>query len=704
MTDREERILGSRYKLVRPVGFGGMAEVYLAHDMLLDREVAVKMLREQYLQDRDLLEQFRREARSAARLVHPYIINVFDVAAEGEEQYIVMEYVDGITLKEFMKTQQLSVEDVLEIGVRLADAMETAHEKHIIHCDIKPLNILIDKNMNPKIADFGIAKVVSSQTMVYTNSVMGSVHYISPEQANGGQITEASDVYSLGVVLFEMLTGQVPFNGPTPVAVAMMHAEKPVPKLSEYLEEVPEGLQEILEKAMAKKPRDRYRKAAQFRRDLMALKMKLFPFSSDDYSHQLSGERGVGRDKPVDGTDEAATVIMNHGGITDDSTMIMRPLQRHTQKLPKIPSQPEEEYKPVEPELEPARGRGEEGWWSRLKGLMFTSSAGSKVIPRGKGENRLNNEEENKPKTRKKLTPIGWMVTVTAVVAVISLLAGLFLNRDRDVEEIPNVTNMTVVEAQKLLKSKDFKVNLEEAFGDTSKYKPGTVMNQSPKAGEKRKQGSLITLTISKGSEIKGIPDIIGMPLAKAQNMLSEAGFELGEVKRTYVKDSRLGTVLEQSPKGTEKAPKGSKVDIVLNEGNIPVPNVIGKTQKEAEKMLLDAKLTVGEVRVISDASVPKGKVMSCSPSYGTNAGEGDKINLTISDGGQSKSAYVEFDVPGNKQTNVKITVTDGEGTKVLMQGSKKGGVRIRQKVEYGTKVKVQFYCDGQLVSEKVCE
>ena len=702
MTESKERILGGRYQLVRPIGFGGMAEVYLAHDMVLDRAVAVKMLREQYLKDKDLLEQFRREARSAARLVHPYIINVYDVSSDGDEQYIVMEYVDGITLKEYLKEHKLSLEEVLEISVRLADALETAHRNNIIHCDIKPLNILIDKNMNPKIADFGIAKMVSNQTMVYTNSVMGSVHYISPEQADNGQITAASDVYSLGVVMFEMLTGQVPFNGPTPVSVAMMHVNNPVPRLREYLEAVPGGLQEILDKALAKKPENRYRRAAQLRRDLMNLKMKLFPFSSEDYSHELGED--ISRVEPVDGREDAATVVMTHGGVvSDDSTMIMKPvkptlLDQKTEKLPKLKDNPAD-VQEQSPE--------EQGWLSKLKGLLFVKQSGNNALPPRKDDSELSNETENKGRMVKKvrkLTPIGWMVVITAAIVIISVMANLILNRNRDVEEIPNVTNMTVVEAQKLLRSKDFKVQLEEAFGDTSKYKPGTVMSQSPKAGEKRKQGSLITLTISKGAEIKGVPDIVGMPVAKAQNILADAGFEIGEVKKIHDKSKRLGAILEQEPKAADKAPKGTKINIVVNEGNIPVPNVIGKTQQEAEKMIKEAGLTVGEIRTISDSSMGKGKVMSCSPSYGTNAGEGDKINLTISDGGQVKSTYVEFDVPGKAQQNVKITVTDGSGTKVLMQGSKNGGVRIRQKVEYSSKAKVQFYCDGKLVQEKTCD
>ncbi|MBR2139906.1 MAG: serine/threonine protein kinase, partial [Phascolarctobacterium sp.] len=243
----EKTILNRRYEILRTIGQGGMAEVFLAHDILLDREVAIKVLRDQFVADKALVEQFRREAKSAAKLKHPYIINVYDVVSEGDKEYIVMEYVEGITLKDYLQDNKLSVSAVLEIGVRLADALQHAHSKNIIHCDIKPQNILVDKNLNPRIADFGIAKMVSNQTMVYTSTVMGSVHYLSPEQATGRQVTASSDVYSLGVVLFEMLTGKVPFDGETAVAVAMMHAEKQVPPLSDYLADVPEGLQAILD-------------------------------------------------------------------------------------------------------------------------------------------------------------------------------------------------------------------------------------------------------------------------------------------------------------------------------------------------------------------------------------------------------------------------------------------------------------------------
>ena len=316
MDKQEKTILNGRYKIIRPVGYGGMAQVFLAHDEMLDRNVAIKMLRDQFLSDNELLEQFQREAKSAARLVHPYIINIYDVVSEGDNQYIVMEYVDGVTLKEYMQEHKLSLNAMLEIGVRLADALQHAHSHHIIHCDIKPQNILLDKNMNPKIADFGIAKMVTNQTMVYSKAVMGSVHYISPEQASGGKITASSDVYSLGVVLFEMLTGQVPYKGTTAVAVAMMHVEKPIPRLKDFMEDVPEGLQEIIDKALAKQAEGRYQNAGQLRRDLLALKMRLFPYSNEDYTQELGQIKSSAKLVNVPDAD-GATVIMhrlhNHG-------------------------------------------------------------------------------------------------------------------------------------------------------------------------------------------------------------------------------------------------------------------------------------------------------------------------------------------------------------------------------------------------------
>lgn len=646
MEKNDKTILNGRYEIIRPIGYGGMAEVFLAHDQLLDRDVAVKMLRNQFLEDKELLEQFRREAKSAARLVHPYIINIYDVVSEGNNQYIVMEYVDGVTLKEYMQEHKLSLNAVLEIGVRLADALQHAHSHNIIHCDIKPQNILIDKNMNPKIADFGIAKMVTNQTMVYSKSVMGSVHYISPEQASGGKITACSDVYSLGIVIFEMLTGQVPYTGTTAVSVAMMHVEKPVPKLSDYMENVPDGLQEIMNKALAKRCEDRYANAGKLRRDLLNLKMKLFPFSSEDYRQEL------GPVKPsedcMDKQDEGAT-------------MIMKPVRRN------VPEPKQEEP----------------------------------VLPAKQAEEKEQKGGVKLPMVKKKLNYTKLLLMITAAVVAISLVAHFIFNRNLAEIEVPNVTNMTVVEAQKLLEEKEFKVELEEKYGDPDKYKPGTVMEQSPKAGEKRKQGSLIILTICKGAELKAVPDVVGMSLTKAEQTLNAAGFKVGNVTKRHVDGGNIGAVLSQSPNGTDKAPKGSGIDLVINEGDKAVPNIIGKSVDEAKGMLEQAGLKLGEIKKITDANAKKNVVLACNPGVGANLGDGAAVSITVAAGGDKHSAYVDFVIPGTKPANVELVLTDENGKATIYAGTQAGGVRLRQKVDYVGNGKVQLICDGKVAGEK---
>ena len=664
MDKQEKTILNGRYKIIRPVGYGGMAQVFLAHDEMLDRNVAIKMLRDQFLSDNELLEQFQREAKSAARLVHPYIINIYDVVSEGDNQYIVMEYVDGVTLKEYMQEHKLSLNAMLEIGVRLADALQHAHSHHIIHCDIKPQNILLDKNMNPKIADFGIAKMVTNQTMVYSKAVMGSVHYISPEQASGGKITACSDVYSLGVVLFEMLTGQVPYVGTTAVAVAMMHVEKPVPRLADFMENVPEGLQEIMDKALAKRCEDRYGNAAQLRKDLLNLKMKLFPFSNEDYTQELGHMKSS---MPIPDV-EGATVIMQpvRSQKLDEAEL------GATMPLPPVHKEESKEFK--EPEAAPKQ---------------------EAVV-----EEKVGKQGDMK---KKKLNFTKLIIYITICVVAISMVAHFVFNRNLAEIAVPDVKNMTVVEAQKLLEEKEFKVELEEKYGDPSQFKPGTVMEQSPKAGEKRKQRSLIILTICKGAELKGVPEVVGMSLSKAENTLLNAGFKVGKLTKKHVEGQRIGAVLAQSPKAMDKAPKGSGIDLVINEGDKEVPNLIGKSITDAKRLLEKAGLKLGEVKEVNDHSAVKNVVLASNPNAGTKIGAGDPVSISVAAGsGQKKSAYVDFIVPGKKPVAVQLVLIDDNGKTNIYSGTQMGGVRLRQRVEFEGIARVLLYCDGKVASEKV--
>lgn len=645
-------ILNNRYEIIRPVGSGGMAEVFLAHDNLLDRNVAVKMLRDQFLADKELLEQFRREAKSAARLIHPYIINIYDVVSEGDIQYIIMEYVDGVTLKEYLKEHKLPLNAVLEIAVRLADALQHAHSRNIIHCDIKPQNILIDKYLNPKITDFGIAKMISNQTTVYTAAVMGSVHYISPEQAVGGKITASSDVYSLGVVLFEMLTGQVPFTGNTAVSIAMMHAEKPVPSLSDFMDEVPEGLQHIIDRALAKKAEDRYQNADELRRDLLDLKMKLYPFSSDEYKKDM---QAVVTESSYSAAKETAE---------DDygATMIMKPVRSTGSEFE---TEVQEETRQELPEQE----------------------ADDMPLNRAK-------------KTKKKWNFTKILVYMTVAVVALSVIAHFIFNRNREVLPVPDVVNMTVVEAQAALEEKGFEVELEERYGNA--VKPGTVMEQSPKAGEKRKQGSTIYLTISKGAELKTVPEIIGMSLSKAENLLKDEGYAIGKITKKFDSSKTVGIVLEQFPKAMDKAPKGSKINLVVNEGEKTVPNVVGQKLATAKQLLEKEGLVVGSTSYTKNQA-DKDTVLSTDPVPGSHLSEGAKVNLTLSSGGSDSmdSVYVDFVVPGTQEQHVQIYVIDSRGRRLIYDGSQKGGVRLRQKISASDNAKVQLYCDNKLIEEK---
>lgn len=645
------KILGGRYEIIRPIGYGGMAEVYLAHDNVLERDVAVKILRDQYTSDKSFVAQFEREAKSIARLTDPNIINVYDVVCDKNNQYIVMEYVDGVTLKEFLEKNKPSLEETLEIISRAASGLGHAHRQNIIHCDVKPHNILIDKNLNPKIADFGIAKTISTQTQVYSNEVMGSVHYLSPEQANGGRITAAADVYSLGVVLFEMLTGSVPYMGSSIAGVTMMHLNKPIPKLTDYLQNVPEGLQEIIDKALAKDSEERYENGDEFAEALENFIIKLFPNS--EHHINLARRENLVSTTPVDYGNEK-TVVVKHGSAGDRS----RHGSNDFTKTIGIPG------------IDPKKPKKEN------EGEIFVN--------------------------KRKINYSRLMLIITGIVVAISMLANLYFNRERKVVAVPQVVNMTLVEAQNKLKGNDFKINLVEKFDTSSKFQPGTVMEQNPKAGERRKEGSMITLIVSKGGELKAVPHLVGMSVARAENILLELGFRIGKTTNRVEKDKNIGSVLEQSPKALEKLAVGSAVDLVICEGSNPVPNLKGKALNDAKALLEAAGLKLGDVDIVSDPSIGANIIAGTTPPAGTKIAEGASVKITVSDGGKTNDSIVEFVVPGKNVIPVSVILIDGANKKTLYTGTQKGNVRLRYKVSAHPGAKVQFFANGQMVEERI--
>lgn len=626
-----EQIIKNRYKVIRSIGSGGMSEVFLAHDELLDRDVAVKRLRDQFVTDKALLTQFNREAKSAARLVHPNIIGIYDVIDDGKDQYIVMEYVEGQTLKDILAEYQIDTKAAMQITMQLAEALQRAHDNKVVHCDIKPQNILIGNDMVPKIADFGIAKMVSGQTMVYSKNVMGSVYYISPEQASGETVTAASDIYSLGIVLYEMLTGEVPFKGNTPVSVAMMQVEKPLPALSEHMEFVPKGLQTVLDLMTAKKPGNRYAHA----KDVAVALQKILDADA----------AGTARDDAM------------------GNTLVMAPV--------------------------PQGGKGKIFAVSLNKEAMAAKAKNWQEAVELYFKNFQWNFDNS-------------VIVLTLVVCFISLLAHIFFKTDNAMVEVPDVVTMQVEEAQNMLKGRNYEVVLQEE--SSAEVEVGKVIRQVPKAGEKRRHGSTVKVVFSVGAEKHIMPDLEDMSLVKAQTTLDELGMKVGTVEHKYNSGYRIGVVIEQDPKPGEKTDETVAVKLVINEGDIQLPSLVGMQVGEAERLLRQMGLRVGEIRRVNSMDI-KGTVTATYPESGMKLPGYYPVRLTVSDGADSSvvGAKFEYEVPGpnTEAHRIQIYRVDKKGRNLIYSSTDNGGKVIRQTIGgAGGSVTIVVYCDGKQVQE----
>ena len=635
-----------RYEVIRPLGAGGMSEVYLAHDLILERNVAIKRLRDQFVNDKTLLSQFEREARSAAQLVHPNIVGIYDVIDDVQDQFIVMEYVDGHTLKEILAGGALSPERAIHITTQLAAALAHAHSHNVVHCDIKPQNILMAGDRVPKIADFGIAKMVSSQTLVYTTSVLGSVHYISPEQATGEAVTAASDIYSLGIVLFEMLTGRVPFDGDTAVAVAMMQVEKKIPPLADFVKKVPEGLQAVLDKMTAKNPKDRYASAQLLYEDLLMLES---------------------------GQDPAVQPVT--AGL-DGETIVMPRVQAH-------------DY------VSTGEGQEEKAEGKKIISVDIDKDAMAKKAKsvKEKIEDYISNF---------RFTYNRVIVLLTLLVMLISLGAHFFFKHDNMIVAVPGVVNMQLDEARKMLELRDYKVELQE---ETSlEAKEGVVLRQIPPAGERRRKGSTVKLTFSVGAEKHTMPDLEALSLIKAQQTLDAVKLRVGKIERKYSNSYRIGTVISQKPAAGEEVPEGSLVDLIINEGDRKLPNLVGMQMSEAEKILRNLGLRMGEVRRVNSSDA-RGTITAVSPAAGMMLPAYYPVHLTVSDGPDSSvvAGVFEYTVPGNSSEKHRIQIykIDRKGRTLVYSSTDAGGKYIKQTVDTTNgKVTIVVYCDGRQVEE----
>lgn len=588
-----DTVFDSRYRILERLGAGGMANVYLAEDIELGRRVAIKILNDRYAHDEAFVERFRREATAAAGLSHPNIVSIYDRGEAEGTYYIAMELIEGRNLKELIRASgRLRPAQAIAHTRQILAALRFAHRNGIVHRDIKPHNILIGHEERLKVADFGIARAGASQ-MTEAGSIMGTAQYLSPEQARGGHVTATADIYSVGVVLYEMLTGDVPFTGDTPVEIAMKHLNAQPKAPSAVAPGIPADLDRIVLRALAKDPAQRYATAEEMDSDLARVEAGL----------------PVARE-----TAESVTQILARGPAAAPTEQL-RPAETTPPQPPRRPPPPYDPYGSGRP---PRRKRSILPWLIVALLLAAASVAGWYVYR--EVSDRL---QESKPVPVPNLVGIKRELAVQLIedeglrakverradekvkagfVAEQSPGAGTRISKGETVTivvstgvplvEVPKVAGATLEQATAILADADLKWDVKYAFSD--RFEDGTVMSQDPKPGEQAPKGSVVTLRVSKGVQSLAVPYVIGMYQDEATATLDDAGFAVDPV--IVASTDPAGLVVDQSPSSGE-APKGSTVTISISEGPPPepepelgfVPSVLGLDEATAIQMLTDA-------------------------------------------------------------------------------------------------------------------
>ncbi|MBM7837596.1 serine/threonine-protein kinase [Alkalihalobacillus xiaoxiensis] len=572
-----ERI-GGRYVVLDSIGGGGMADVYLALDVILDRHVAVKVLQPQFSKDEQFIKRFRREAQAATSLANPHIVNIYDVGEEDNVYYIVMEYVRGRTLKQVIQEDgPLPVDVALDYFKQILYGVGHAHAMQIVHRDIKPQNILISEEGEAKVTDFGIARAMTSATITHTNSVMGSVHYLSPEQARGGHITYRSDLYSLGIVLFEMITGQIPFSGDTAVSIAIKHLQNDIPSAKELVPDIPLSLEQMIKKATAKDPMQRFESAEDFiwATDLV-----------------LNGEEQPMNDyKSVD--EDATKELPVIGAFSNDQDL---------EDTIAIPVQSSDQAKPEE-----------------AQAVTETPSEKAK-------------SKKGKPKNRKKkwfwIITIALIAIIGAVVMAFTVWSSVFF-----VEEttVPDVTGYEEAEAREAILSESLEVEVEQVASD--ELEPGQVVRQDPRGGRVVKEGTSVTLFIVASREEVELDDYTNFTYSQAERLLKQLDFE---VQRQDREDNSVSenTVIAQNPSpGTMVVP--AETTIVLTVAiaeTIQLDDLRNETEDEVRAYLNSVSLRGTYAREYHE-DIAEGRVISQSPDPLSLLKQGDTVSVVISRG-----------------------------------------------------------------------
>ena len=652
----------NRYEIIMKIGSGGMADVYKAKDHVLNRLVAIKVLKQEYSTDATFVKKFRVEAQSAAGLSHPNIVNVYDVGEDDGVYFIVMELVQGITLKNYIDMKgKLDIREALNISVQIASGLSAAHENRIIHRDIKPQNIIMSRDGKVKVTDFGIAKVADSTTV--TTTAAGTVHYISPEQARGGYSDERSDIYSLGITMYEMVTGRVPFEGETNVAVALMHIQSEITPPRQLEPSIPVSFEKIILKCTQKKPERRYASA----RELIADLRKVLTHPDGEYV-VIPGAIPQGR-----------TIVMNDNDIDSLKAASLRK---------NFGTKPEETY--VE---EPEEGEEEK---PVQKPVQKKRPVKKKDIEEDNDDFDKDEEDDDDEEVNPALSKVmmalgigGFIILAVIIFFIIGHAAGFFggsgslfghKNKDTSTESIstesvsdtssdtstagervkvPDLSKKTEDEAKAALKELRLGVNVQTGTSDD--VPEGQVYDQSPAAGTKVDVHTQVTINISSGKEKFSLDDVTGMQYQQAQAQLENDGLVVS-LEFDYSDSVGSDKVISTSPKAGSQVAKGDTITITASKGKETkttiVPNLLGQNIDDAIQMIKDAGLTYnGKSSDYSD-SYSENQVMDQSISAGKTVEEGTTISLTVSLGSRvtSYSASIPIESPFGRD------ITDGDG------------------------------------------
>lgn len=607
--------LAGRYEITARIGGGGMALVYKALDNLLNRYVAVKMLRQQFVHDEEFIQRFRREAQSAASLSHPNVVSIYDVGQTDDTHYIVMEYVEGHNLNEIIQQRApLQVEEAVRIATQICDALDHAHQNRIIHRDIKPHNILIGRNGRVKVTDFGIARAVTSSTITQTGSVVGSVHYFSPEHAKGISAGEKSDLYSLGIVLYQMLTGRLPFLGESPISVALKHLQEPFEEPRKVNPHIPQSVENIILKSMRKSPAERYQSAAEMLRDL---ETSLFP----ERAHE-------------------AKVMFAQRKLYEDP--------EETRVMPAIRAQEREERQPTDtyPGAAPAAA---------------AMAAGS---------------EPAKPAQKGWVKPTVWigvtLLFLGILIGVVFYVKGLLVVKD---VVMPNLIQMTEQEALNTLAA--LKIEVEDPIVREPKegFDQGVVFDQGKPEGTKVKEGSSVRLYVSEGSPYIAMPDYTGNPSELVIQRLTEIGFDSSRITKEPVFDDEAepGTVVGTTPTAGEKVdPRSASVKLLVSKGKetFGMPNLVGTTKEEAIAKIEASGLKLAKDGIIEESSYeqPAGRVFKQQPFEPNDpVAKGSEVRIYVSSGYPPEALSYTFPLivapqVDGKTSTIRIVYTDATG------------------------------------------